>query len=312
MSHISIKNNPTLAGMSEVIKDVEFSKENNLKMQIINPWWDRTGGVTPRYPLVVFVQGSGWTFPNVGMQIPQLVSLVNRGFVVATITHRNAYDGFTFPACLQDVKTAIRFLRCNAAIYGIDENRVGIWGTSSGGNLALLTALTMGDERYETKEYSEYSDKVDYCVACFPPTDLVESMQDDSFNEDIKITFLRLAGLKDNSGKEALKDSGKKEKVLNVLKEMSPYHIVKEMVEKKFVKKLPPIFIGHGDSDKLIPYSDGKKMYDVLCDYNEKILGKENENRLDMVTVQGADHEGTFWSEEMLGIIYDFIEDIYT
>lgn len=289
MSHITINNNPKLAGMAEIIPDIKFSSAEGteLKLQIINPWWDRVNEKTPSYPLVVFVQGSGWTFPNVWMEVPQLCSLVKRGYVVATVTHRNCNDGYPFPACLNDVKTAIRFLRCNGREYGIDTEKIGIWGTSSGGNLALLTALTMEDERYRTDEYTEYSDRVDYCVACFPPTDLVESMTDESFNKDLKGNFLALSG-------------GHMDEGMSVLREMSPYHIVKDMVREKRNVKLPPILIAHGDSDKLIPYSQGKKMYDALLELNAKA---------DMITVKGADHEGTFWSSEILDIIFDFISN---
>ena len=166
----------------------------------------------------------------------------------------------------------------------------------------------MGEERYETKEYAEYSDNVDYCLACFPPSDLVESIYNDTFCIDLKNTFLRLAGFDENFSKEVLKDNEKK-KILEVMKEMSPYHILKKMVENKDKKVLPPIFIGHGDSDSLIPYTEGKKMYDILCEYNKKVLGDKNFNKVDMVTVLGADHEGTFWSKEMLDIIFKFIED---
>ena len=285
MSHKIIKNNPTLEGMAEIIPDIVFSKVP-LKLQIINPWWDRINGKTPSYPLVVFVQGSGWTSPNVWMEVPQLCRLAERGYVVATITHRNCYDGYPFPACLKDVKTAIRFLRCKGREYGIDTEKIGIWGTSSGGNLALLTALTIGDERYKTDEYGEYSDSVDYCVACFPPTDLVESMKDESFCKDIKETFLELSG-------------GHIDENISVLREMSPYHIVKDMVREEKNKKLPPILIAHGDSDTLIPYNQGKKMYDALLLLKAKA---------DMVTVSNADHEGSFWSREMLNIIFEFIE----
>lgn len=288
MSHITIKNNPTLEEMAEIIPDITFSSENGaaLKLQIINPWWDRVNEKTPSYPLVIFIQGSAWTFPNVWTEIPQLCRLAGRGYAVATITHRNCNDGYPFPACLQDVKTAIRFLRCNGREYGIDTEKIGIWGTSSGGNLALLTALTIGDERYRTDEYHKYSDRVDYCVACFPPTDLVESMRDNDFSKDIKANFAALSG-------------GHIDEAMSVLREMSPYHIVKDMVREKKNISLPPILIAHGDSDRLIPYSQGKKMYDALLELNAKA---------DMVTVKNADHEGTFWSNEILDIIFDFIE----
>lgn len=215
---IKLPSNPAWEGMAEVFPDVVFSQAGGeeLKMQIIAPWWDRGGKEVPAYPLVVFVQGSAWTFPGVWYQIPQLSELARKGYVVATITHRNSMEGHPFPACLQDVKTAIRFLRKNAPLYGIDAERVGLWGTSSGANLSLLAAMTEGEERYITEEYQGYSDRVDYVAACFPTTDLVEYMLDDGGEQEIKDIFTALSG-------------GIVDEEMSVLKEMSPYHRVQEL-----------------------------------------------------------------------------------
>lgn len=94
--------------------------------------------------------------------------------MVATLTHRNCLEGNPFPAFLQDVKTGIRFLRKHAEEYQIDSDRIGIWGTSSGGNTALLVGLTGDDIRYETEENSGYSDFVKVVVDCFGPTDMIQ------------------------------------------------------------------------------------------------------------------------------------------
>src|SRR5690606_6431839 len=112
---------------------------------IMVPWYEKTDSLedeVPRRPLIVFLQGSGWTFPDVNYEIPQLAEYARNGYVVATITHRSYKDGYPAPAFLQDAKTAIRFLRKNANVYGIDPNRVCFWGTSSGGNTAMLVAMT--------------------------------------------------------------------------------------------------------------------------------------------------------------------------
>ena len=158
MSYLKIKtlkNNPKLEGMALFIPDVVFSTATGveLKMQLMIPWNDdTTQPEIPRRPLIVFLQGSGWTFPNVNYQIPQLCEYARMGYVVATITHRSIKDGYPAPAFLQDAKTAIRFLRKNADVYGIDPNRICFWGTSSGGNTALLVTMTGDDPRYKTKE----------------------------------------------------------------------------------------------------------------------------------------------------------------
>ncbi len=281
---IKLPSNPSWEGMAEVFPDVIFSRVGGeeLKMQIIAPWWNREGKEVPKYPLVVFVQGSAWTFPGVWYQIPQLSELARKGHVVATITHRNSMEGHPFPACLQDVKTAVRFLRKNAPLYGIDAERVGLWGTSSGANLSLLAAMTEGEERYITEEYQGYSDRVDYVAACFPTTDLVEYMLDDGGEQEIKDIFTALSG-------------GIVDEEMSVLKEMSPYHRVQEGLLTEY----PPLLIAHGDADELIPHNQSLKLYEALEKKGADVT---------MVTVEGAPHEDAFWSQEMLEFIYHFIE----
>lgn len=282
---MTIQANPSWEGMAEIFPDVVFSHAGGqeLKMQIIAPWWNREGTEVPKYPLVIFVQGSAWTFPGVWYQIPQLSELARKGYVVATITHRNSMEGHPFPACLQDVKTAIRFLRKNASEYGIAAGRIGLWGTSSGANLSLLAALTEDEERYRTEEYPEYSDEVNFVVACFPTTDLVEYMQDDSGDQEIKDIFTALSG-------------GTVDEEMSILQEMSPYLKVKE----RDSLTCPPVFLAHGDADELIPHSQSMKLYEELEQKGAEVT---------MVTVEGAPHEDSFWSQEMLSMIFDFIEE---
>lgn len=278
----TIKANTSLKGMVEILPDIVFSEKNNLKMQVIAPWWDRLETEIPEYPLIVFVQGSAWTFPNVWYEVPQLCMLAKRGFVVATVTHRNSMEKNPFPACLNDVKTAIRFLRKHAKDFGIDAERVGIFGTSSGANLSLLTAMSNNSDEYKTEEHSEYSDKVNCCIACFPPSNLVESMQDENFDEGIKEIF------------KALTNND-----MTVLEKMSPTIIAEKMSEEE-AKKLVPILICHGDKDNLIPFKQGRDLYDNLI--------KKGANT-SFIKVTDAPHEGSFWSDKILELIFDFIEE---
>jgi acetyl esterase/lipase len=104
-------------------------------------------------PLVVWIHGGGWNrgdtrtsgayadWPAV------LASLAARGFVVASISYRMSGEA-RFPAQIQDVKAAIRFLRANAGRYGIDPGRVYAWGGSAGGHLAALAATSCGVEGF--------------------------------------------------------------------------------------------------------------------------------------------------------------------
>jgi acetyl esterase/lipase len=104
-------------------------------------------------PLVLWIHGGGWnrgdarTSANFANWPAVLASLAARGYVVASIDYRLSGEA-RFPAQVQDVKAAVRFLRANAAAYGIDPARVIHWGGSAGGHLAALAATTCGDPAF--------------------------------------------------------------------------------------------------------------------------------------------------------------------
>jgi len=181
---IHIPHNPTLAGLATLTRNVAYKTgADNLVMDIISP--QSTGDDDDRrYPTVVFVQGSAWTTPHRDYEIPQLSALAREGFVVATVNHRDASSDphDVFPAYLEDVKAAIRYLRANARQWHVDPDRLGIWGTSSGGNTSLLVGLTADDPRYEDGTNVDESDAVKYVVSCFPPTDMLEAV--DAFDDE--------------------------------------------------------------------------------------------------------------------------------
>lgn len=284
-----LQQNPKLEGQAAFIPDVVFSTATGteLKMQIMVPWSNMQEDPNnirelEKRPLIVFLQGSGWTFPNVNYEIPQLAEYARMGYVVATITHRSFMDGHKAPAFLEDTKTAIRFLRKNANLYGIDTDRICFWGTSSGGNTSMLVAMTGDDPKYRTDEYSEYSDSVNVAVQCFGPTDmprLMAALMDNPTFIEMNDTFEMLVGgkLSENTG---------------LLTEMSPFHRIEAG------KEYPPLLIIQGDADMLVPYEQAEIMYKALID---------NKNDVEMIRIEGGPHEGPFWSRDLHSEIADFI-----
>jgi acetyl esterase/lipase len=288
MSELNIKKirfNPSLEGMAEVLPDITYSSATGkeIKLSIITPWRDRQNKTeVPRYPLIIFVQGSGWTFPNINYEIPQLSCYAQNGYVVATVTHRNCLEGHPFPAFLQDVKTAIRFMRKNADIYGIDPERVGIWGTSSGGNTALLVGLTKDEPMFTTEEYSGFSDGVKCVVDCFGPTDINQICSELMSNpaEDSPIHIFKAL-----MGKVRVEDYPER------LNEMSPIWWVNKRSE------FPSFLLLHGDADLMVPYEQSVIMHRALLN-----AGASSE----MVCVENGPHEGSFWSKQIHDIILEF------
>ena len=101
------------------------------------------GPPTAPRPAVVWLHGGGWFS---GARTEGLVHwccplLGAHGFVTVSIEYGLSYQA-VFPAQIQDVKAAIRWLRANAAPCHIDPERIGIWGLSAGGHLAQLAGLT--------------------------------------------------------------------------------------------------------------------------------------------------------------------------
>src|SRR5690606_27836834 len=89
-----------------------------------------------RFPLVVYIQGSAWHKQDLYAAIPNLSHIAAKGYVIASVQIRETAIA-PFPAALEDVKCAIRYMREHAEEYGVDPKRVAVWGDSSGGHLAL-------------------------------------------------------------------------------------------------------------------------------------------------------------------------------
>lgn len=120
-------------------------------------------------PAILFVHGGGW----IGGEKTTSANdwLAEAGFVTASVQYRLT-DVAPFPAQIHDVKAAIRWLRDNADEYGIDPGKIGVWGSSAGGHLSTLCAVTNGDSWYAGGEFGTSSD-VQCAVPICPPTDFL-------------------------------------------------------------------------------------------------------------------------------------------
>ncbi|MBF0601983.1 MAG: alpha/beta hydrolase [Limosilactobacillus oris] len=279
-----IENNPGLTGQVRLIDNVTYAAVDGrpLKMAILEPWTQRFPlkyHLAPR-PLIVFVQGSSWRVGKMGEQIPQLVQFVKAGYVVATVQHRNTLDGYPFPAFLEDVKTAIRYLRRRAVKFAIDPDRVTIWGTSSGANAAMLVGLTGDDPRYAGHLYRTESDRVNAVVSCFAPMDVLDTFDYTAAVPGSELLKFCLLGMD-------------RKKWPEIAKEMSPLDQVKPGQD------YPPFLLFHGDADKVVPYQQMVKMYDKLEADGYDVAAYR---------VKGANHEKDFWSERVYQTVLEFLD----
>jgi acetyl esterase/lipase len=98
-------------------------------------------------PAVLWLHGGGWEQGNKDSSTGAEL-LAGQGFVAASISYRLSGDA-PFPANIEDCKCAVRYLRANAAKYGIDPAHIGVAGASAGGQLAMLAGTAAEDAGLE-------------------------------------------------------------------------------------------------------------------------------------------------------------------
>jgi acetyl esterase/lipase len=141
--------------------------EQELQLDLACP----ANGAGP-FPAVVILHGGGWVTGSRKLMLPVTFDFAAHGYVAVAVSYRFAPEA-PYPAQLQDARCAVRWLRANAARYRIDPDRIGAFGYSSGGHLALLLGTTCDDRPpKETGGHAGQSSQDGVVVACYPPTDL--------------------------------------------------------------------------------------------------------------------------------------------
>lgn len=211
--------------------------------------------------------------------------LLDAGFAVISINHRSSSDA-KYPAQINDVKAAIRFIRANAKKYNLDSSFIGITGFSSGGHLASLAGTTNGITNYTVGkktinlegnlgENTSASSKVDAVVDWFGPVNLalMEACEKP----------------KDEKSPEAAIIGGKPADNLDMISLLSP---------TTFIDKTDPNFlIIHGDADTIVPYCQSELFAKSL---------KEKGILADFITVEGGQHGPVTFNETTFKKMTDF------
>jgi len=118
------------------------TKQADLELVVHYPpgWTDHD-----KRPAIVFFFGGGWENGTIKAFEPQSKHLASRGMVAARADYRvKSRHGVTPKECVEDAKSAVRWLRANAAKLGIDPDRIVAAGGSAGGHIAACTAFTPG------------------------------------------------------------------------------------------------------------------------------------------------------------------------
>jgi acetyl esterase/lipase len=135
-------------------------------------------------PCIVYIFGGGWMWGEY-KQVTQkavycrdLVRLTEKGYTVVCPDYRLVSQSI-FPACINDVKGMIRFLKANGPKYNIDPNRIGALGNSAGGHLAAMLALSSGCRELEGDVGGNlaYDSSIKAAAIFYAPVDLLDSIR---------------------------------------------------------------------------------------------------------------------------------------
>lgn len=151
--------------------DVVFGKGGNEDLRL--DLYTNTKETGPM-PAMVVIHGGGWFAGKKEDHRGQARGFAERGYVAVTVNYRLAPKN-RWPAQVEDVKCAVRWLRANARRYNVDPECIGAIGTSAGGHLALLLGMTETADGLEGEGgYAEQSSKVRAVINIMGPTDLAE------------------------------------------------------------------------------------------------------------------------------------------
>jgi acetyl esterase/lipase len=160
---------PTENPSTSVQQDIPYGTAGGhpLLLDIYQPGERSTG---PR-PAVLLLHGGGWTVGDKGNMRTMGMFLARCGFVSFAVDYRLMHGSENlWPAQLDDVQRAVRWIRANAAKYGVDPDHIGVFGHSAGAQLAAL--LGMEDTRDNSDlALAKYSSKVQAVVDVSGPTD---------------------------------------------------------------------------------------------------------------------------------------------
>ncbi len=151
------------------LKDVEYGRvgDRPLLLDLYVP-----KGLTRPVPALIFIHGGGWQGGDRRDYKYYTVRYAKRGYVAATISYRFVKEAI-FPACVQDAKCAVRWMRANAAKYHVDPKRIAALGGSAGGHLAMMLGYSAGVPELEGDGgHAGVSSAVQAVVNLYGPVDL--------------------------------------------------------------------------------------------------------------------------------------------
>lgn len=221
--------------------DIAYAQQS--EAQKLDLYLPAENGDTLR-PALVAVHGGGWRSGDKqrGQWRAIPARYASEGYVAISVNYRLSGEA-PWPAQIEDVKAAVRWLRGHAKEYRVDPERIGAYGNSAGAHLVSLLGLVKSAEGLEgTGPYQEHSSLVQAVCASATPTDFLNWGEPGRLPQRLGSTFLAgpEGGLEDRA------------------RQASPITYVG--------RDAPPFLLVHGTADQTVPIQQSNRFAKALRD----------------------------------------------
>jgi acetyl esterase/lipase len=150
------------------IKNIEYKRVDTLSLRLDIY---KLKNLQSPAPLLIFVHGGAWRSGKRSDYLPYLIDYAKKGYVTATVSYRLVKHA-KFPAAVQDVNCAVKWLKSHADNYGFDPERIALIGGSAGGHLSMMIGYGGNEPMFNNGCDTITSSKVKVIVDLYGPTDL--------------------------------------------------------------------------------------------------------------------------------------------
>jgi acetyl esterase/lipase len=244
-------------------------------------------------PVILSIHGGAFMgCDKSDMQVMPMLEGLKRGYAVIAVNYRLSWEA-KFPALVQDVKAAVRWIRANASRYELDPQRIVAWGGSAGGYLASMLGTSAGISELENLSLGnpEQPCNVQAVVAWYGPTDFLK------MDEQLAANGLTPQDEQMHNGANSPESLLLGQRITEI-----PERVKAANPETYIRQGAPPFFLQHGTKDCVVPAQQSVNFATNLS----KILG-ENQVRLELI--QDAEHaDPRFESPDNVKKVLDFLD----
>lgn len=264
---------------------------NGSPSQKLDVWLPAGPGV---HPAVIFAHGGAFAFGDkrmFGRGFRDDVNALNAaGIALISIDYRMSGEA-RFPAAVQDMKSALRYVRAHAAQWQIDPARIALWGQSAGANIALVTGLSTGAPLFDdpASPLRGVDDHVSAIVSMYGPTDFLAMDHQ-----------LALAGCSSGAQNHSAADSPESRYLGAQITTIAP-RVAQANPLTYVTPASPPLLLQHGTADCTVPPLQSR----ILADRMVAVAGP---GRAVLQFRQGASHaDSGFDTAENMAVVIAFL-----